>query len=150
MVGGFPLPSASNVESVSMPWCHHETYHIRPTLDGIKFQPRLDTLTAMSEILLSLYIYMYQYDMNSATMNFMGLIIHEHMHKSFLYVRNSNHDAKNKMKLQLTRYSLKPNSPHDADFVITDGTMDCRYGNPQCHQWWQNWHHDNSQFSVLE
>ena len=44
----------------------------------------------MSEILLSLYIYMYQYDMNSATMNFMGLIIHEHMHKSFWYVRNSN------------------------------------------------------------
>ena len=40
-------------------------------------------------------------------------------------------------------------SLHDANFVITDGTGGCHNDNLQCHQWWQNWHHENSWLSML-
>ena len=37
----------------------------------------------------------------------------------------------------------------DANFVIDDSTTGCHHDNLWCHQWWQSWHHDNSQFTVL-
>ena len=42
----------------------------------------------------------------------------------------------------------KTESCNDANFVITGGTGGCHYDNLQCHQWWQSWHHNNSQFSM--
>ena len=45
--------------------------------------------------------------------------------------------------------TLKMKHHHDADFVVTGGTGGCRNDNLQCHQWWQSWHHNNSQFSIL-
>ena len=39
-------------------------------------------------------------------------------------------------------------SCHDAIFVVTDGIAGCHNNNLWCHQWWQSWHHENSQFSV--
>ena len=38
--------------------------------------------------------------------------------------------------------SLKSESRHDANFVVTSG---CRYDN---HRWWQSWHHDDSRFHL--
>ena len=43
--------------------------------------------------------------------------------------------------------SLKTNSYHDINFVITWATGGCH--KLRCYQWQQYWHHDNSQFSVL-
>ena len=33
-------------------------------------------------------------------------------------------------------------SRHNANFVVTRGTIGCRYDNLWCHQWWLSWHHD--------
>ena len=45
--------------------------------------------------------------------------------------------------------SLKPESCHCANFVITWGTACCLYDNLQWHQQWESWHNDNSPLSVL-
>ena len=45
---------------------------------------------------------------------------------------------------------LKTQSCHDAAFVVTGGITGSCYDNQWCHQWWQSWHYDNSQFSVSQ
>ena len=47
------------------------------------------------------------------------------------------------------KWSLETESYHDANFVITGSTGGCHNDNLRCHQWWQSWHYDNSQFSVI-
>ena len=47
-------------------------------------------------------------------------------------------------------YALKTESHHDANFVVTGGTVGCLYDNLRCHQWRQSWHYDNSRFSVCD
>ena len=37
--------------------------------------------------------------------------------------------------------ALKHKSCHDANFVVTSGTVGCRYDNLRCHKWRQSWHH---------
>ena len=44
---------------------------------------------------------------------------------------------------------LKIRNCHNAKFVAPCGTVRCRYDNLRCWQRRQNWHHDNSQFSML-
>ena len=39
-------------------------------------------------------------------------------------------------------------SCHDANSVVTGGTLDSHNDNLRCHQWQQSWYHGNSQFSV--
>ena len=39
-------------------------------------------------------------------------------------------------------------SCHDDNFVLTGRTAGCHNDNLRCHQWWQNWHHCISWFSV--
>ena len=40
-------------------------------------------------------------------------------------------------------------SHYGANFVVSGGTSRYHYDNLQCHQWWQSWHHDNSQFQFM-
>ena len=44
---------------------------------------------------------------------------------------------------------LKPESCHDANFVITGDIEGCHSDNLQCHQQWQSWHHDDFLISVV-
>ena len=45
--------------------------------------------------------------------------------------------------------TLKIDSCHDANIaVLTGDSIGCCYDNLDCHQWPQNWHHDNSRLSV--
>ena len=41
---------------------------------------------------------------------------------------------------------LKNESCNDESFVISGGTAGCHHDNLQCHQWWQSWQYENSQF----
>ena len=38
---------------------------------------------------------------------------------------------------------------HDANFVVTGGTVGCHNDNLRCRQWRQSWHHDNSRFPLV-
>ena len=49
---------------------------------------------------------------------------------------------------KVLRFPLKTKSCHNANFVITGGTIGCHNNNLQCPQWQQSWHYENSQFSV--
>ena len=51
----------------------------------------------------------------------------------------------------LTCNHWKHKSHYNANFFfVTGSSTGCRYNNLQCQQWWQSWHHGNSQFSAKE
>ena len=46
--------------------------------------------------------------------------------------------------------SMEAEGHHDANFVIIGGTTGCCHDeNLWCHQWWQSWHHVDSQILVV-
>ena len=45
-------------------------------------------------------------------------------------------------------YTVNPESYHDANFAITDGTGGCHKDNLHCHQLWKSWHQDNSKLEM--
>ena len=49
----------------------------------------------------------------------------------------------------VSKYTLKSQSRHDANFVITDGTGGC-HNNLRCHQWRQSWHYYNFRLVVID
>ena len=46
-------------------------------------------------------------------------------------------------------FSLKTDSCHNVNFVITSVAADSYDDNSRCRQWRQSWYHDNSRFSCL-
>ena len=46
------------------------------------------------------------------------------------------------------RTPLKTWSCHNGSFAVTGYSTGCHSNNQQCCQWWQSWHHDNSQISA--
>ena len=45
---------------------------------------------------------------------------------------------------------LKPDSSYDDSFVTTDGQKGSfRYDNFRSHQWRENWHNEESRFSMI-
>ena len=50
--------------------------------------------------------------------------------------------------LRPAHHTLKTESCHNANFVVTGGTVSCHKDNLRCRQWRQSWHHDDSRFSV--
>ena len=54
-----------------------------------------------------------------------------------------------KNKMDAHSFLIKTRCCHDANFVVTGGTVGCRYDNLRCRQWRQIWHYDIPHFQCL-